>query len=44
MLQVRFAEVNRRVLTEAGLGLFMTRDRVLARSTTQQFAAPTFER
>ena len=43
MLQVRFAEVNRRVLTEAGLGLFMTRDRVLARSTTQQFAAPTFE-
>jgi pilus assembly protein CpaC len=27
MLQVRFAEVNRRVLTEAGLGLFLTRDR-----------------
>jgi pilus assembly protein CpaC len=43
MLQVRFAEVNRRLLTEAGLGLFVTRDQVLARSTTQQFAAPTFE-
>jgi pilus assembly protein CpaC len=43
MLQVRFAEVNRRLLTDAGLGLFVTRDRVLARSTTQQFAAPTFE-
>ena len=43
MLQVRFAEVNRRLLTDAGLSLFMTRDRVLARSTTQQFAAPTFE-
>jgi pilus assembly protein CpaC len=43
MLQVRFAEVNRRLLTEAGLGMFVTRDRVLARSTTQQFAAPTFD-
>jgi pilus assembly protein CpaC len=43
MLQVRFAEVNRRLLTDAGLGLFVAHDRVLARSTTQQFAAPTFE-
>jgi pilus assembly protein CpaC len=43
MLQVRFAEVNRRALTEAGLSLFLTRDRFLGRSTTQQFAAPTFE-
>ncbi len=43
MLQVRFAEVNRRVLKEAGLGLFMTRTRFLGRSTTQQFPAPTFE-
>jgi pilus assembly protein CpaC len=43
MLQVRFAEVNRRALTEAGLSLFLTRQRFLARSTTQQFAAPTFE-
>jgi len=43
LLQVRFAEVNRRALTEAGLSLFVTRQQVLARSTTQQFAAPTFE-
>lgn len=43
MLQVRFAEVNRRVLTEAGLSLFALRDRFAARSTTQQFAAPDFE-
>lgn len=43
MLQVRFAEVNRRALTEAGLGLFLTRERFLGRSTTQQFAAPVFE-
>ena len=43
MLQVRFAEVNRRALTEAGLGLFLTRDRFLGRSTTQQFQAPEFE-
>ncbi len=42
MLQVRFAEVNRRKLSEAGLSLFMTR-KTLGRSTTQQFAAPTFE-
>jgi pilus assembly protein CpaC len=43
MLQVRFAEVNRRALTEAGLGLFLTRQRFLGRSTTQQFPAPEFE-
>ena len=43
MLQVRFAEVNRRALTEAGLGLFLTRDRWLARTTTGQFPTPTFE-
>jgi pilus assembly protein CpaC len=43
MLQVRFAEVNRKALTEAGIGLFLTRDRFLARSTTQQFTTPTFE-
>jgi pilus assembly protein CpaC len=43
MLQVRFAEVNRRALTEAGLGLFLTRQRFLGRSTTQQFATPEFE-
>jgi pilus assembly protein CpaC len=43
MLQVRFAEVNRRALTEAGIGLWLTRGSVLARSTTQQFPAPDFE-
>jgi pilus assembly protein CpaC len=44
LLQVRFAEVNRRALAEAGLSLFVTRQQILARSTTQQFAAPTFEK
>jgi pilus assembly protein CpaC len=43
MLQVRFAEVNRRALTELGLSLFVRRDRFAARSTTQQFAAPEFD-
>jgi pilus assembly protein CpaC len=43
MLQVRFAEVNRRALSESGLSLFALRQNFLARSTTQQFAAPTFE-
>jgi pilus assembly protein CpaC len=43
MLQVRFAEVNRNALTEAGLGLFLSRNRILARSTTGQFPAPEFE-
>ena len=43
MLQVRFAEVNRRALTELGLSLFTTRSDFLSRSTTQQFAAPAFD-
>jgi len=43
MLQVRFAEVNRRTLTELGLSLFATRERFAARSTTQQFASPVFD-
>jgi pilus assembly protein CpaC len=43
MLQVRFAEVNRKALTELGLSLFTTRSNFLARSTTQQFAAPAFD-
>ena len=43
MLQVRFAEVNRRALTELGVSLFVNRDRFAARSTTQQFAAPDFD-
>jgi pilus assembly protein CpaC len=43
MLQVRFAEVNRQAITEAGLSLFANRERFSARSTTQQFAAPQFD-
>jgi pilus assembly protein CpaC len=43
LLQVRFAEVNRRKLTEAGLALFAHRDKFATRSTTQQFAAPDFD-
>ncbi len=42
LLQVRFAEVNRRILTELGLSLFVNKQRFNARSTTQQFAAPNF--
>jgi len=46
ILQVRFAEVNRRALTEAGVNLFTGptgyKD-FIARSTTQQFSAPGFE-
>jgi pilus assembly protein CpaC len=43
MLQVRFAEVNRRALTELGVSLFANRTRFAARSTTQQFAAPDLD-
>jgi pilus assembly protein CpaC len=43
MLQVRFAEVNRRALSEAGIGLWLARETVLGRVTTQQFSAPDFE-
>jgi len=43
MLQVRFAEVNRKALTELGLSLFVTRSRWDGRSTTQQFSAPDFD-
>lgn len=43
MLQVRVAEVNRRALTEVGLGLFAARRNFVARSTTQQYAAPDFD-
>lgn len=43
LLQVRFAEVNRRVLQEVGISLFAARERFLARSTTQQFSAPEFD-
>ena len=41
MLQVRFAEVNRRALTEAGVSLFAARPNFDARSTTQQFGGLT---
>ena len=43
MLQVRFAEVNRRALTELGVSLISTRDTATGRTTTQQFAAPDFD-
>jgi pilus assembly protein CpaC len=43
MLQVRFAEVNRSAIKEAGINLFATRSGFTARSTTQQFAAPDFD-
>jgi pilus assembly protein CpaC len=42
MLQVRFAEVNRRAVTELGAAFFSNR-RVSARTTTQQYAAPDFD-
>jgi len=43
LLQVRFAEVNRRVLTELGTSLFIARGNWVGRATTQQFPAPNFE-
>jgi pilus assembly protein CpaC len=43
LLQVRFAEVNRRALTELGLSLIVNRERFSGRSTTQQFSAPDFD-
>ena len=44
MLQVRFAEVNRRALTEAGLGLFLTRRPVPGRGRRRSSSPrPTFE-
>jgi len=43
ILQVRFAEVNRRALTELGANLLLSRPGGVGRSTTQQFAAPGFQ-
>ncbi|MFB3855362.1 MAG: type II and III secretion system protein family protein [Vicinamibacterales bacterium] len=46
MLQVRFAEVNRRALTELGVSLFTGATGYkdwIGRGTTQQFAAPNYE-
>ncbi|MEZ5287853.1 MAG: type II and III secretion system protein family protein [Vicinamibacterales bacterium] len=40
LLQVRFAEVNRNALLQAGITLFTNRTGFTSRSTTQQFAAP----
>ncbi len=42
MLQVRFAEVNRSALFEAGFSFF-TNARMQARSTTGQYSAPAFD-
>jgi len=43
MLQVRFAEVNRRALTELGVSLFLNASRYVGRSSTQQFPSPDFD-
>jgi pilus assembly protein CpaC len=46
LLQVRFAEVNRQALTEAGVALFTGAagyKNWVGRSTTEQFAAPVFD-
>ncbi len=42
MLQVRFAEVNRRAVQELGAS-FVSTARIAGRTTTQQFSAPNFE-
>lgn len=44
ILQVRFAEVNRRALTELGASLLLSRPDATGRSSTQQFAAPNFQK
>jgi pilus assembly protein CpaC len=44
MLQVRFAEVNRRALTELGATFFATHEKYAGRTTTQQFSAPDFQK
>jgi pilus assembly protein CpaC len=43
MLQVRFAEVNRAALLQAGFSIFTNAGRYSMRGTTQQFAAPDFD-
>jgi Flp pilus assembly secretin CpaC len=46
MLQVRFAEVSRRAMTELGISLFTGPTGVkntIGRTTTQQFAAPGYD-
>ncbi len=44
ILQVRFAEVNRRALTELGATLLLNRSEATGRTSTEQFAAPNFEK
>jgi pilus assembly protein CpaC len=47
MLQVRFAEVNRKAVQELGVNLFMGpngENDYVARTTTSQFTAPVFDR
>ena len=43
MLQVRFAEVNRRAIQELGLNLIVNRPSWAARATTGQFPGPSVE-
>jgi pilus assembly protein CpaC len=43
MLQVRFAEVNRSALVQAGFNFFANAQRFGGRTTTQQFPAPDFD-
>ena len=43
LLQVRFAEVNRRILTELGVNFFLAKANWLGRVTSGQFPAPDFE-
>jgi pilus assembly protein CpaC len=43
MLQVRFAEVNRRALSELGVSFFANRDNFTARVATQQFSSAEFD-
>ena len=43
LLQVRFAEVNRRILKEIGLNLIVNRQGWAARASTQQFTAPSID-
>jgi pilus assembly protein CpaC len=43
MLQVRFAEVNRKAMRELGANLLLRNTNYAGRTTTQQFAAPDFD-
>jgi pilus assembly protein CpaC len=43
MLQVRFAEVNKKAVEELGVNMFATRTGFATRATTEQFSAPTID-